>query len=50
MVRIVDVIAIFPYSELNFSENLTLVSVFAIITIVIFVFELNYKEFLSKND
>lgn len=50
MVRIVDVIATFPYSELNFSENLSLVSVFAITTIVVFVFELNYKEFLNKND
>lgn len=50
MVRIVDVIATFPYSDLGFSENLSLVSIFAIITIVAFVFELNYREFSSKND
>jgi competence protein ComEC len=50
MIRIIDVFAEFPYSDLGLDENLLLVSLIAILLIMVFIFELNFREYSKKVD
>jgi hypothetical protein len=50
MVRIVDVIAGFPFADLSFDENLLPISLMVILVTIVAVFELNFRKFSARND
>ena len=50
MIHIIDVFAQFPYSDLGYNKNHLQVSLISIIFIIIFIFELNFRENPKKDD
>lgn len=50
MIRIINLVATLPYSNLVYSGNLTQVALCVIVIITIILFEFNYREFIRKNE
>lgn len=50
MIRIINLVAILPYSNLVYSGNLSQVALCVVVIIIIILFEFNYREFNRKNE
>lgn len=49
LVRVINLIATFPYADLTYANNLSQLAVLVIIVIIVLLLEFNYREFKNKN-